>query len=259
MSEQEPPRFTPAQILEAGRRAASDGRADVARQFYHHLISNFPGSAEANVAGQGLEQLRLDFPPLLAEPGAPATSYSVWAGTAGGTPGQAYGEIPPGASTGLNGWHQPAVLAPPPPPAPISVHNSSSGPAPAPVSGLGYGDDHAFPGPLPEPIRDYRTGRLLARLTAWSGGAIFLMALALLPVAMVSPRTLASTPLLRSLDMGFSGALTMSVAGLGLVMLGQVVRAMLDHANAARDLAVIHRARATPSLQSPQGARRRRG
>ncbi len=259
MSVQEPPRFTPAQILEAGRRAACDGRADVARQFYHHLISNFPGSAEANAAGQGLEQLRLDFPPLLAEPGAPATSSSAWSGTAGGTPGQVYSVIPPGASTGLNGWHQPAGLAPPPPPAPMSVHNPPSDTGPARASGLGYGDDHAFTVPLPEPIRDYRTGRLLARLTAWSGGAIFLMALALLPLAVVSPRTLASIPLLRSFDMGFSGALTMSVAGLGLVMLGQVVRAMLDHANAARDLAAIHRARATPPFQSAQGTRRRRG
>lgn len=252
MSEQEPPRFTPAQILEAGRRAASEGRAQVARQFYQHLISHLPGSAEADAARQGLEQLRLDFPPLLAEPGPPGISSSAWTGSAGDAAAQSYGEMPPPAGpTGLNGWHPPAGHAPPSPLAPRSAPGASSGP--------GYGEAHAVAIPMPAPIRDYRTGRVLARLTAWSGGAVFLLALALLPVALLSPRTLSSIPLLRSLEMGLVGVLAMSVAGLGLVMLGQIVRAMLDQANATRDLAAMQRARATPHVQSAPEARRRRG
>jgi hypothetical protein len=41
-------------------------------------------------------------------------------------------------------------------------------------------------------------------------------------------------------------------------MLGQLVRAILDHANAARELVAIERAKATPGAQSAPRPRRRR-
>lgn len=238
MSAQEQPRFTPGQILEAGRRAAGEGRTEVARQFYQHVVANFPGSAEAHAAAQAVEHLRLDHPPHLVDPGRfgppdPTLASHVAA------PGPAYVE-PPSAigPSGYNGWQHPANLAPP---------------VAAPS------DDHSSSIPLPEPVRDYRTGQVLARLTTWCGGAVVLLALALLPVAVLHPRMLSAIPLLRSLDYGFAGTLAMAITGLGLVMLGQLVRALLDHANAARDLAAIQRARATPPVHSAQGTRRRRG
>lgn len=217
MSAQEPPNFTPAQILEAGHRAAGDGRIDVARQFYHHVIATAPGTAEAQSAGQALEHLRLDYPPVLAEPGRLGPP----------DPGMAQTVLPAPAvpaPPALNGWHHPASLAPP---APVEDHHP------------------AIPVPLPEPARDYRTGRVLARLTAWSGGALALAGIALLPLAMLGPRVWSGIPLLRSLEPGALSALALVVLGLGLVMLGQLVRALLDHANAARDLAALQRAQAS--------------
>ena len=55
---QEPPQFTPAQVLEAGRRAEAEGRLDFARQFYQHLIATLSrhprGDAAAQAAGARL-------------------------------------------------------------------------------------------------------------------------------------------------------------------------------------------------------------
>jgi hypothetical protein len=40
------PPFTPAQLIDAGRRAEAEGRLDLAVQFYRHLTDNFAGAAE---------------------------------------------------------------------------------------------------------------------------------------------------------------------------------------------------------------------
>ena len=40
------PPFTPAQLIDAGRRAEAEGRPDLAVQFYRHLTDNFTGAAE---------------------------------------------------------------------------------------------------------------------------------------------------------------------------------------------------------------------
>ncbi|CAN0437282.1 unnamed protein product, partial [Phaeothamnion confervicola] len=51
------PQFTPAQVLDAARRAESEGRTDFAIQFYQHLSTNFPGTSEAAAADLGLAHL----------------------------------------------------------------------------------------------------------------------------------------------------------------------------------------------------------
>lgn len=49
--------FTAAQILEAGRRAEAEGRAEQAVQFYRHLADHYPQAAEAPFAWDGLSRL----------------------------------------------------------------------------------------------------------------------------------------------------------------------------------------------------------
>jgi hypothetical protein len=46
MTTHAPPPFTPAQLIDAGRRAEAEGRPDLAVQFYQHLTDNFAGAAE---------------------------------------------------------------------------------------------------------------------------------------------------------------------------------------------------------------------
>jgi hypothetical protein len=46
--------FTPPQLLENGRRAESEGRLDLAQQFYRHLAEHYPLTSEAAEARNGL-------------------------------------------------------------------------------------------------------------------------------------------------------------------------------------------------------------
>lgn len=91
----------------------------------------------------------------------------------------------------------------------------------------------------------------------WLGGLQIIAGLCILPVAVLSPRTLAALPLVRLMGPGPMFAAGLMAAGLGQLMLGQLVRAVLDHANAARDLAAISRAKASPR-PAPEGRGRRR-
>lgn len=56
MSSTTPP-YTPAQVLEAGRRAEAAGRPDFAIQFYRHLTDHHAGSAEGKEASESLGRL----------------------------------------------------------------------------------------------------------------------------------------------------------------------------------------------------------
>jgi hypothetical protein len=51
------PQFTPAQLIDAGRRAESEGRPDLAVQFYRHLTENFAEAAQAAEAYGALGRL----------------------------------------------------------------------------------------------------------------------------------------------------------------------------------------------------------
>ena len=50
--------FTPVQILEAGQRAAADGRHDYAAQFFQHLIDHYGSSPEAASAREAIAALQ---------------------------------------------------------------------------------------------------------------------------------------------------------------------------------------------------------
>ena len=61
------PQFTPAQLIEAGRRAEAEDRLDLAAQFYGHLAEHFAEAPEAAEARASLRRI-----------GAPPSSARAW-------------------------------------------------------------------------------------------------------------------------------------------------------------------------------------
>lgn len=245
MSVHEPPQFTPAQILDAGLRAEGEGRYDFSRQFFRHLIDNYPATAEATAAGQGLERLARaqpqasapvegGWPPSPPLGQAPEPFYFEPRSASGGAARSGQGEY--GGETEFNGWPQNA--------SPSAVFTT-------PVA---QGRRH---GELPPTVHDYRAGRYLARLVTWLGVLQILAGVGLLPIAVVSPRSLTAIPLLGSFAASPMLAAGMAMAGLAQIMLGQLVRAVLDQANATRDLAAIARVQADPRHTFEVKGRRR--
>lgn len=51
------PQFTPAQLIDAGRRAEGEGRLDLAVQFYRHLTEHFADAVEAAEAHGALGRI----------------------------------------------------------------------------------------------------------------------------------------------------------------------------------------------------------
>jgi hypothetical protein len=51
------PQFTPAQLIDAGRRAEAEGRPDLAVLFYRHLTEHFVGAAETAEAHGALGRI----------------------------------------------------------------------------------------------------------------------------------------------------------------------------------------------------------
>jgi hypothetical protein len=51
------PQFTPAQLIESGRRAEAEGRLDLAVQFYRHLVEQFAEAVETAEAHGALGRI----------------------------------------------------------------------------------------------------------------------------------------------------------------------------------------------------------
>lgn len=54
--------FTPRQLLDAGRRAESEGKLDLAQQFYGHLSDRYGHTAEASEGRRGLARVSASGP-----------------------------------------------------------------------------------------------------------------------------------------------------------------------------------------------------
>ena len=251
MSVQEPPQFTPSQVLEAGRRAESEGRGEYALQFYRHLVENYPGSGEASAAMSALTRLGVNphaslTSRLAAQPAFPAA-----------TPAEPRFELSMSGPPKINPYEQghsyqqpfqqppgyaPAQQAPSPPQyAPGEVHA-----------------DHALMVELPPRPRDYRTGRFLARMFSWLGILVTFLGMVVLVAAVLSPRLVTAIPLIGAWGSGAFTSIVLIFAGLFQLMLGQFVRAALDQSIAIRDLAAVTRAEAEARYGSPPGRSRRR-
>lgn len=103
---------------------------------------------------------------------------------------------------------------------------------------------HAPPFVPPSARADYRLGRALARVVCWAGGVAAILGLALVPVSILAPDLLAAAPVAVRLAGAATFGFGAAAGGLLLVLLGQLVRALLDQANATRDMAAMVRARA---------------
>ena len=229
MSVHEPPQqFTPAQVLDAGRRAEAEARVEYAVQFYRHLVDHYPGSAEAAAAQSGLSRLG-------------GASNGAGGGGLNGRLAQAGGFGPDPRHDGPPSLANPFEQSRPQDPA----FGQWQQPYPnQPVSAPPQRRQSEPEVELPRQRRDYRTGRVLARLFAWLGGLLALGGCALIPISILNPRLIASLPMIGNSLAGPIAGLTLVLVGTVQVMLGQVVRAVLDHANAARDVAAITRAKA---------------
>lgn len=95
---------------------------------------------------------------------------------------------------------------------------------------------------LPSPIADYRIGRFGARLITWLGGPVLVVGLLAVAAAQVAPAAVAKVPGV-GLFLG-SPAAGLGAAALGLLMVvgGQLIRAHMELALSARDIAAMMRA-----------------
>ncbi len=164
MSVQEPPQFTPSQVLEAGRRAEKEGRVEYAVQFYRHLVENYPGSGESAAAMSALSRLgtnpnaslanrHVPQPPFPVAPQAEPRFDLSMGGPPMNTPfeqGRSY--EPP--------FQQTAAYAP--------AQQASTPPPYAPSEAY---DEQTLMVELPRSPRDYRTGRFLARMFTCSAAS----------------------------------------------------------------------------------------
>ena len=220
-------------MLEAAQRAEADGRLDMAVQFYRHLAEQYPPTREAALARDALGRIsrlgqNLGAQPLSAQP------------LSAQKPGPQRPQQPPA--------RQPQHAAQPVIAQPVTGHTGA-----APRRGISFapiGGEHAHDFEPPPPRADYRTGRFLARLTTWLGGAAACAGLVVLPVALLGPRLIGhfgvANDALAMLPPAIGVSVALALVGVGLVMMmaGQLVRAVLDQANASRDLAALARARA---------------
>ena len=249
--------FTPAQILDAARRAESDGRTDYALKFYGHLVEQFPNSPEGVAASEALARLS---PPAFGDgrypSGAPAQ-----ANTAGYAQGQAHGY---NHGQGVGQFSAAGAAA----------HNGgpnlSSVAAGVDFRG-GYEEEHRGRrrGGHSDPRRHaqgeddlavmgagrgYLIGRALALFVVWSGVLV-----ALIGCGVVGSILFNVTVLLDVLGLvpGFKGLSSGALAvagGIGLIFVGQLAQAVFEIANAARDISWLSRYQAERNLR-----RRRRG
>jgi hypothetical protein len=284
------PQFTPAQVLDAGRRAEAEGRFEFAQQFYRHLVTYYANSQEAAEAQDGLRRLGGHAAtPGLGPDHAGKPGPDLDASTAG----------PPPLEPAFGGAARPSYGSPtpaPPPrdgahpepswgpgsaqPAPQHVPPAANGvqphmrltaqlppaqPLPYPPPSRPDRRHEAWPGARearapfepPPPVHGFRTGRIMARLCTWCGGLIALAGCAAVPVSILSPRALQAVPVVGAWVTGLGFGAGIIATGLVMIVIGQIVRALLEQANAMRDMAAITRARA--EYDSDAGGRRSPG
>ncbi len=199
-----PTQFTPAQLLESGRRAENEGKLDLAVQFYRHLTDNFAYTPEAAEAHNGLGRIG-------------AAHSPIWQ-PANGAHANGNGAYHNGNGTHANGVH----AAPPAEAAYRSSRNARTSRR-RPVA----------------PRDHYRTGRAMARLFSGLGWLIVALGV-VVPLLYLLPES----PLRAfDLSYVIGSAAGVAFSGFLIVFSGQIARAIFDQANATRDLAALERAK----------------
>lgn len=207
-----PQTYSPAEILEAGRRAEAEGRRDYAAQFYRHLTDYYAATPEAVEARHALQRVAsaAPQPATRPEPIQQAATYPVRAALDD--------SYTPPAVTSLA--VRPAATAHPMPAASLS---------------------------LPAPARGFWLGRGIAWLLLVVGGVMMLAGLGVLGYA-ASQGLLQPTPAGAS---AIVVAPSLIAGGLLLALIGELCRAAFRAANASSDLAAIQRALAETETRTP--------
>lgn len=221
------PQFTPAQVLQAGRRAESDGRDDLAEHFYRHVVEHYGATVEASAAREGLVRLqgRIGGSPVVAS-ATPVISRPYPPPPLPERTLQERLETAPVAATVAPA--QPAAPEPEAAIAPVEV-------APEPASALPRIEAAAdrlldVRHPIASTTRRYRIGRAAAALAGFVGWVMFVAGLAIVPLAMTK-QVAEAIPQLASpagLAATVGWAVAQIVGGIAIVVLAQVARAVFD-------------------------------
>ena len=199
------PQFSPAQLLESGRRAETEGKADLAAQFYRHLTDHHAYTAEAAEARNGLGRVG-------------AVQSQVWQPYGNGVHSNGNGHV----NGHLNG----------------GTHANGN----THVADAGYRAPRPQRAPRRKPVasRDhYRAGRFMARVFSALGWLIVFAG-----VLAAGLYLLPGSPLLHFEVLPVLGSSAAAVVtGFAVVFSGQVARAVFDQANATRDLVALERAK----------------
>lgn len=206
------PQFSPAQLLDSGRRAETEGKLDLAAQFYRHLTDHHAYTSEAAEARNGLGRVG-------------AVQSQVWQPIGNDVHPNGNGH----ANGHLNG----------------GAHIYGSG---AYVNGNAHIADAGYRAPRPQraprrkpvaPRDHYRVGRFMAR--AFSGLGWLIVVAGFLASCLYF---LPGGPLLHfELLPVLGSSVAAVVTGFAVVFSGQIARAVFDQANATRDLVALERAK----------------
>jgi hypothetical protein len=203
------PQFSPAQILDAARRAEGEGRIDYALKFYRHLVEQFGHLPEGKIAGEALSRLQ---PPRFAE----------------------VPHLPP-MSRGRGGYDVGPSGAPTPDPA-LASNGVPYREARGPRGGRGYVARVDGPPRAGGGGHGFLLGRLLAMALTF-GGVLALLAGAAVVGAMAGRVEVILD--MMSIAPGFAGLYTGGAligAGVGMILAGQLASALFAVANGVREL-----------------------
>ena len=206
------PQFSPAQLLESGRRAETEGKVDLAAQFYRHLTDHHAYTAEAAEALNGL-------------------------GRVGAVQSQIWQPVGNGAHTNGNGYANGHVNG--------GAHfngGSAYANGNAQIADAGYRAPRPARATRRRPVapRDhYRAGRFMARAFSALGWLIVLGGALAAGLYFLPGSPLLHFEILPVLGSSVAAVVT----GLAVVFSGQVARAVFDQANATRDLVALERAK----------------
>jgi hypothetical protein len=221
------PQFSPAQLLDSGRRAETEGKLDLAAQFYRHLTDHHAYTSEAAEALNGLGRVG-------------AVQSQVWQPIGNGAHANGNGHVnggshPPPMSPSVNGG---AYVN-------GGVHLNGGGAyanGNAQIADAGYRAPRHSRTPRRRPVapRDhYRAGRFMAR--AFSGLGWLIVAAGVLSAGLYF---LPGGPILHFDILPVLGSSVVAVVtGFAVVFSGQIARAIFDQANATRDLVALQRAK----------------
>lgn len=250
--------YSPTQLLAIGQRAEAEGKFDYATQFYSHLAEHYRNTAEAHEALYGLQRIERYLQAQAAQARNPQPQPS--RRDASQTFPQQQRQ--PSSQTGGRGatrtaqsgprheWPQTAqqeranlantTVARSSLPAPVRDDEEEEDTRlPRLVARAGMPDDDEYAHGVPE----YRIGRFMSVVLAAIGWILLVVGLVVLLAGLAGVPASFSAAGLVGLPLGVELGLGAIAAGVMLLFVSQLGRAVFDTAGAARELVEIERAK----------------